>query len=60
MDAMLGNTPKQAVLRNRLKDRKLPVRGWGCVTLAGDAFHIMTPHLGQGAGVALEDAVKLG
>ncbi|PKA46903.1 Zeaxanthin epoxidase, chloroplastic [Apostasia shenzhenica] len=31
----------------------------GCVTVAGDAFHPMTPDLGQGGGIALEDAVVL-
>ncbi|XP_020583784.1 uncharacterized protein LOC110026915 [Phalaenopsis equestris] len=31
----------------------------GCVTVAGDAFHPTTPDLGQGACVALEDAVVL-
>lgn len=31
----------------------------GSVTVAGDAFHPMTPDLGQGGGAALEDAVVL-
>ncbi|XP_039133696.1 monooxygenase 2-like [Dioscorea cayenensis subsp. rotundata] len=30
------------------------------ITVAGDAFHPMTPDLGQGGGAALEDAVVLG
>jgi 6-hydroxynicotinate 3-monooxygenase len=31
----------------------------GAVTLMGDAAHPMTPHLGQGGGMAMEDAVML-
>jgi len=31
----------------------------GCVVLIGDAAHGATPHLGQGAGMAIEDAVVL-
>ena len=38
-----------------------PRRPWskGRVTILGDAAHPMTPHLGQGGGMALEDAVML-
>ena len=38
-----------------------PVRGWsrGNVVLLGDAVHGMRPHMGQGAGMAIEDAVVL-
>ncbi|MGE7963194.1 FAD-dependent oxidoreductase [Pseudomonas sp. NPDC089918] len=32
----------------------------GRVVLIGDAVHTTTPHLGQGAGMAIEDAVVLG
>ncbi|WP_339451080.1 FAD-dependent oxidoreductase [Pseudomonas sp. JAI120] len=32
----------------------------GRVVLIGDAVHATTPHLGQGAGMAIEDAVVLG
>lgn len=31
----------------------------GCVVLAGDAAHATTPHMAQGASMALEDAVVL-
>ncbi|WP_395335544.1 FAD-dependent oxidoreductase [Novosphingobium sp. BL-8H] len=32
----------------------------GRVVLLGDAVHATTPHLGQGAGMAIEDAIVLG
>ncbi|KAH9304315.1 hypothetical protein KI387_008719 [Taxus chinensis] len=35
-------------------------KGRGSVAIAGDALHQMTPNLGQGACLALEDAVLLG
>jgi 2-polyprenyl-6-methoxyphenol hydroxylase-like FAD-dependent oxidoreductase len=31
----------------------------GCVALLGDAVHTATPHLGQGAGLAIEDSLVL-
>jgi salicylate hydroxylase len=39
-----------------------PLQRWtrGHVTLMGDAAHPMVPHLGQGAGQAIEDAYTLG
>eukprot|EP00210_Caulerpa_lentillifera_P002474 g2372.t1 len=38
----------------------LSVPGKALVTLCGDAFHPMTPNLGQGGAMALEDSVVLG
>jgi 2-polyprenyl-6-methoxyphenol hydroxylase-like FAD-dependent oxidoreductase len=57
---LLSATPPQRVLRTDIHDRA-PIRSWsrGRVTLLGDAAHPMTPNLGQGACMAIEDAVVL-
>lgn len=57
-------TPDDAVIRTPLVDRWLwpaisPPASAGRVVLVGDAWHPMTPNLGQGACCALEDAVVL-
>ncbi|EIW79727.1 FAD/NAD(P)-binding domain-containing protein [Coniophora puteana RWD-64-598 SS2] len=39
---------------------ELPISTYGHVALLGDACHAMTPHLGAGAGQAMEDAYVLG
>ncbi|KAF0909055.1 hypothetical protein E2562_030809 [Oryza meyeriana var. granulata] len=62
--AVMRDTPEDAVVRTPLVDRWLwpglaPPASRGGVVLAGDAWHPMTPNLGQGACCALEDAVVL-
>ena len=57
---LLARTPADAILQNDIFDRA-PVRRWhrGRAVLLGDAAHPTTPNLGQGACMALEDAVVL-
>lgn len=57
-------TPDDTIIRTPLVDRWLwpavsPPASTGKVVLVGDAWHPMTPNLGQGACCALEDAVVL-
>ena len=57
IEAAIRHTPPAAISRSRIVDRWLradwPV-GRGCITVAGDALHPMTPSLGQGGCIALE------
>jgi 2-polyprenyl-6-methoxyphenol hydroxylase-like FAD-dependent oxidoreductase len=57
---LIRATPLTALVRNATLDRD-PVRKWtdGCVTLLGDAIHPVTPNLGQGGCLAIEDAAVL-
>eukprot|EP00884_Botryococcus_braunii_P016479 jgi/Botrbrau1/3514/Bobra.341_2s0042.2 len=62
IEEAIRNTPPDKLSRNRIQDRWLVAGGAvgkGCVTVAGDALHPMTPTLGQGGCVALEDGVRL-
>ena len=58
--AAVEATEVAKILRTDIYDRE-PVESWGTgrATLLGDAAHPMTPHLGQGACQAIEDAVVL-
>ena len=60
VQSVIGGTPDTAMFKNAIYDR--PVRkGWsgGRVVLMGDAAHPTTPNLGQGGGMAIEDAAML-
>ncbi|KAI4338435.1 hypothetical protein MLD38_023496 [Melastoma candidum] len=61
---LIDVTPDDTIIRTPLVDRWLwpgiaPQASSGKVVLVGDAWHPMTPNLGQGACCALEDAVVL-
>jgi 2-polyprenyl-6-methoxyphenol hydroxylase-like FAD-dependent oxidoreductase len=57
---LIEATPAETILRNAAYDRAAAARwGAGAVTLLGDAVHPMTPNLGQGGCIAIEDAAVL-
>jgi 2-polyprenyl-6-methoxyphenol hydroxylase-like FAD-dependent oxidoreductase len=58
--ALIQSTPSREILRHQIYDRP-PAWSWGAerLTLLGDAAHPMSPAAGQGACLALEDAVVL-
>jgi 2-polyprenyl-6-methoxyphenol hydroxylase-like FAD-dependent oxidoreductase len=60
VEEAIAATDPAAILRNDLYDRP-PLANWsaGRMTLLGDAAHPTTPNLGQGACMAIEDAVVL-
>ncbi len=59
--ALIGSVPADAILHDDVRwlADPLPACHAGRVALLGDAAHAMTPHLGQGACQAIEDAVVL-
>jgi 2-polyprenyl-6-methoxyphenol hydroxylase-like FAD-dependent oxidoreductase len=58
--ALIAAAAAGDLIRVEARDRE-PLRRWGAgrVTLLGDAAHPITPNLGQGAGLAIEDAACL-
>lgn len=58
--ALIRSIPPGALFKWGLRDRE-PLATWtvGRVTMLGDAAHPMTPFLGQGACMAIEDAFLL-
>nr|AHW57725.1 humulone synthase 1 [Humulus lupulus] len=62
---IIDHTLDDTIIRAPMADRWLwpglnPLAYSGRVAVVGDAWHPMTPNLGQGASVALEDSVVLG
>jgi 2-polyprenyl-6-methoxyphenol hydroxylase-like FAD-dependent oxidoreductase len=59
--ALLDATPSETLLRHDIYYLKtpLPCYNSGNVVLLGDAAHALTPDIGQGGCLALEDAVTL-
>jgi salicylate hydroxylase len=58
---LIAAIPEPDLFKWGLRDREpLPVWTRGRVTMLGDAAHPMTPYLGQGACMAIEDGMILG
>lgn len=60
--AILAGLGPEQLMHHTVEDLQpdLPAFHRGRVALIGDAAHAMTPDLGQGGGMAIEDAVVLG
>ncbi len=58
--ALIEATEESVIIKNNAQDRQ-SLRHWGRgrVTLLGDAAHPITPNVGQGACMAIEDAACL-
>jgi len=54
---LIDATSEEDILLTEISEQP-PIRTWsrGGVILLGDAAHLMTPNLGQGAAMAMEDA----
>jgi 2-polyprenyl-6-methoxyphenol hydroxylase-like FAD-dependent oxidoreductase len=60
VERLIAATPQESIVKRGAYDLA-PLRRWGHgrVMLLGDAAHPCTPNLGQGGGMALEDALVL-
>ncbi|MBS1795943.1 MAG: FAD-dependent monooxygenase [Acidobacteria bacterium] len=60
VEELIATTPDAEILKNGACDHN-PMRRWvaGRVALLGDSAHACTPNLGQGGGMAVEDAMVL-
>ncbi len=57
--AILDVAHDVVLLHHDIQEIESPVWGHGRIVLIGDAAHAMTPNLGQGAAMAVEDAAVL-
>jgi 2-polyprenyl-6-methoxyphenol hydroxylase-like FAD-dependent oxidoreductase len=57
--AVLDALTESQLLHHDIEELEAPVWGRGATVLIGDAAHAMTPNLGQGASMAIEDALVL-
>ena len=57
--AILDAARDVVLLHHDIEEMESPVWGQGRTVLIGDAAHAMTPNLGQGAAMAIEDAAVL-
>jgi 2-polyprenyl-6-methoxyphenol hydroxylase-like FAD-dependent oxidoreductase len=57
---LIRATSERSLVRTDLYDRD-PVQNWtrGRVVLLGDAAHLTTPFIGQGAGISMEDSIVI-
>jgi 2-polyprenyl-6-methoxyphenol hydroxylase-like FAD-dependent oxidoreductase len=56
---VLDALAESELLHHDIEELQRPVWGCNCTVLIGDAAHAMTPNQGQGAAMAIEDAVVL-
>ena len=60
IEELINSTPEEMIMKNGARDHAA-MRNWvkGRVALLGDSAHACTPNLGQGGGMAIEDALVL-